>query len=66
MQPNGRTFTNLPYTWIPIYTGNYKTIILNSDLILTTSDLTKIINENYDTNSYTTSDRKSTRLNSSH
>ncbi len=57
MQPNGRLYSNLPYTWIPIYVGNNKQIILNGDLLLTNSDLTKVINNIYDTNLYTGLDK---------
>ncbi len=58
LQPNGVISSTSYFTWIPIYTGNNKKIILNGDLLLTNPDLNKSINNIYNTNAYNTTTEK--------
>jgi hypothetical protein len=43
--PNGTFLYNLPFTWIPVYTGVYKEIVVDGDLFIGSTDTT-IINKN--------------------
>jgi hypothetical protein len=44
--PNGNYFNNLPFTWIPVYTGVYKEIVVDGDLFIGSNIDNTIINKN--------------------